>query len=171
VLILAVLFYATPNVKQPKFKWVSFGSIVALLIWAIATVGFGFYVTNFGNYSATYGSLAGVILFLLWIWISNNALLFGVELDAELERGRQLQGGIAAEETLQLPPRGTKASEKKADKRAADILRGYELRKAHEGVDYSDDRSGDNDDKRDHNGSGSGSRTAGSTAVGSGKAD
>ncbi|MFC0681441.1 YihY/virulence factor BrkB family protein [Lysobacter korlensis] len=166
VFVLALLYYAAPNVKQPKFKWVSVGSLVALLIWALATLGFGFYVSNFGNYDATYGSLGGVIAFLLWIWISNNALLFGVELDSELERGRQLQGGIAAEEMLQLPPRGTKKSEKMADQRAADILHGYRLRKAHEGKDYSDD---DNGGDQDHNGDENGSQTAGATAVNAGK--
>jgi membrane protein len=145
VFVLALLYYSTPNVKQPKFKWVSVGSIVALLVWALATVGFAFYVSNFGNYDATYGSLGGVIAFLLWIWISNNALLFGVELDSELERGRELQGGLEAEEFLQLPPRGTKKSDKAADKRAEDVLKGYQLRKAHEGKDYS----GDDDDKKD----------------------
>jgi membrane protein len=144
VFVLALLYYSTPNVKQPKFKWVSVGSIVALLVWALATVAFGFYVTNFGSYDETYGSLGGVIAFLLWIWISNNALLFGAELDSELERGRQLQGGLAAEEMLQLPPRGVKKSEKAADSRAADVLKGYQLRKAHEGADYRDGDNGDN---------------------------
>jgi membrane protein len=142
VFVLALLYYAAPNVKQPKFKWVSVGSIVALLVWALATVAFGFYVSNFSNYDATYGSLGGVIAFLLWIWISNNALLFGVELDSELERGRQLQGGIAAEENLKLPPRGTKKSDKMADSRAADVLHGYQLRKQHEGTDYSEENGG-----------------------------
>jgi membrane protein len=160
VFVLALLYYATPNVKQPKFKWVSIGSIVALLVWALATLGFGFYVSNFGNYDKTYGSLGGVIAFLLWIWISNNALLFGAELDSELERGRQLQGGLPAEEFLQLPPRGTKKSEKAADSRAADVLKGYQLRKAHEGKDYSDD---DNGGGRDHNGGQKGSDSAGAT--------
>ncbi len=166
VFVLALLYYATPNVKQPKFKWVSIGSVVALLVWALATLGFGFYVSNFGNYDKTYGSLGGVIAFLLWIWISNNALLFGAELDSELERGRQLQGGLPAEEFLQLPPRGTKKSEKAADKRAADVLKGYQLRKAHEGKDYSDDekKSGNDDDDR-HRGGGEAVNSSGSTAA------
>ncbi|WIB13953.1 YihY/virulence factor BrkB family protein [Curtobacterium sp. MCPF17_052] len=103
VVIIAVLYYWSPNVKQPKFTWVSGGSIIALLIWIIASVGFGFYVGNFSNYNATYGSLGGVIVFLLWIWITNNALLFGAEFDAEIERGRELQAGIKAEEDIQLP--------------------------------------------------------------------
>ncbi|MCL3862793.1 YihY/virulence factor BrkB family protein [Actinotalea sp. K2] len=128
VLTLAILYYATPNVKQPKMRWISVGSVVALVIWALATVAFGFYVGNFGNYDATYGALAGVIIFLLWLYITNNALLFGAEIDAEMERGRQLQAGIEAEETIQLPPRATKASDKKHEKYAADVARGRELR-------------------------------------------
>jgi membrane protein len=131
VVAVAILFHATPNVRQPKFRWISVGALVALLVWALASVAFGFYVTTFASYDATYGSMAGVIVFLLWLWISNLALLFGAELDAELERGRQLQGGIAAEETIQLPPRDTKASEKKQAKAAEDVARGRALRLAH----------------------------------------
>ena len=91
VLAVAVLYYATPNVKQPKFRWISVGAAFAILIWIVASVLFGLYVANFGSYNKTYGTLAGVIVFLLWLWITNLALLFGAELDAELERGRQLQ--------------------------------------------------------------------------------
>jgi membrane protein len=106
--IIALLYYATPNVKQPKFRWLSMGAVVALVVWVVASVGFGFYVANFGSYDKTYGALAGVVVFLLWLWITNVALLFGAEFDAELERGRELQAGLPAEETIQLPPRGTK---------------------------------------------------------------
>lgn len=130
VVAIAVLYHATPNVRQPKFRWISVGAAVALLVWALASVAFGFYVTTFASYDATYGSLAGVVVFLLWLWISNLALLFGAELDAELERGRQLQGGIEAEETLQLPPRDTRASEKKQAKKAQDVARGRALRRS-----------------------------------------
>jgi membrane protein len=140
IILVALLYYAAPNIKQPKFRWMSVGALVALIVWALVSVGFGFYVTNFSNYSNTYGSLAGVIIFLLWLWISNLALLFGAELDSELERGRELQAGIHAEETVQLPPRETKRSEKAAEKRAEDVLRGRELRKAHEGRDYTADK-------------------------------
>lgn len=105
ILMVAVLYYATPNVKQPHFRWVSLGSIAAVLVLAVATVGFGFYVSNFANYDRTYGSLGGVIVFLLWLWIANLALLFGAEFNSELERGRQLQGGIRAEDTLRLETR------------------------------------------------------------------
>ncbi|WP_024287528.1 YihY/virulence factor BrkB family protein [Cellulomonas sp. KRMCY2] len=129
VTIVAVLFYATPNVRQPRFRWISVGAVVAILVWAAATVGFGFYVGSFGRYETTYGALGGVIVFLLWLWITNNALLFGAELDAELERGRQLQAGITAEESIQLPPRDTAASAKRQAKRDYDIARGRALRR------------------------------------------
>ena len=99
VLIVALLYYATPNVKQPKFRWISVGAVVAILTWVLASAAFGFYVANFSSYNKTYGSLAGVIVFLLWLWITNLALLFGAELDAELERGRELQAGMPAEES------------------------------------------------------------------------
>ncbi|WP_263054966.1 YihY/virulence factor BrkB family protein [Curtobacterium sp. RIT-PI-V] len=133
IVVVAVLYYWSPNVKQPKFTWVSGGSILALLIWIIASVGFGFYVGNFSNYNATYGSLGGVIVFLLWIWITNNALLFGAEFDAELERGRQLQAGIRAEEDIQLPERDTRQIEKQDEKRAQDVLEGIRIRQGADG--------------------------------------
>ncbi|WFR68044.1 YihY/virulence factor BrkB family protein [Curtobacterium flaccumfaciens] len=128
IIIIAVLYYWAPNVKQPKFTWVSGGSILALTIWIVASVGFGFYVGNFSNYNATYGSLGGVIVFLLWIWITNNALLFGAEFDAEIERGRELQAGIGAEEDIQLPERDTRQIEKQDEKRAQDVLDGIKIR-------------------------------------------
>src|SRR6185503_3277116 len=90
VLIVALLYYATPNVKQPRFRWISIGAAFAVVVWVVASVAFGFYVGHFGSYNKTYGSLAGVIVFLLWLWITNLALLLGAELDAELERARQL---------------------------------------------------------------------------------
>jgi membrane protein len=130
VVVLAILYYATPNIRQPKFKWMSFGAAAALVVWALASVAFAFYVANFSKYNSTYGSIGGVIVFLLWVWISNNALLFGAELDSELERGRQLQAGLEAEETLQLPPRDTRQSDKKADKHAKDVLMGRQLRRS-----------------------------------------
>lgn len=128
VLMVAVLYYGTPNVKQPKFKWVSVGSIIALLVLALTTLGFSFYVSNFGSYQQTYGAIAGVIIFLLWLWLANLSLLFGAEFDAELERGRELQAGLEAEETVQLPPRDTKAAEKKRDKQIGLVDKGRELR-------------------------------------------
>ncbi|WP_258058717.1 YihY/virulence factor BrkB family protein [Arthrobacter sp. B1805] len=128
VLMIAVLYYGSPNVKQPKFRWMSLGGFIALIVLAVTTAGFSLYVANFGNYNKTYGAIAGVIVLLLWIWLANLSLLFGVEFDAEMERGRQLQGGIKAEETIQLPPRDTKAAEKKHDKQLKLVNEGRELR-------------------------------------------
>ncbi|MFP7832558.1 YihY/virulence factor BrkB family protein [Marisediminicola sp. LYQ134] len=129
VLMIAILYYATPNVKQPKFRWLSTGALIALVVLVIASVGFAFYVATFANYDSNYGSLGGVVVFLLWLWIANIALLFGAEFDAELERGRQLQGGIAAEENIQLPPRGTKKSEKAAALERKDVELGRDIRR------------------------------------------
>jgi membrane protein len=103
--MFAGLYYVAPNVKQPHFRWVSPGGIVAVLLWIVASLLFGLYVANFGSYNATYGALGGAIGFLVWLWISNIALLLGAELDAELERQRELEAGLPAEEELQLPPR------------------------------------------------------------------
>ena len=96
----------------------------------IASALFGLYVSQFSNYNKTYGSLAGVIIFLLWLWITNLALLFGAELDAEMERGRQLQAGIPAEHELQLPPRDTRVIDKTDAKDARDIEQGEQLRRS-----------------------------------------
>lgn len=131
ILAVAILYYATPNVKQPKFKWISSGAAVGIIVWILATIAFGFYVANFSSYNKTYGSLAGAIVFLLWLWITNLALLFGAELDSELERGRQLQAGIVAEERLQLPPRDTRVSDKNEKKDAAAVEQGRRLRESH----------------------------------------
>ena len=128
VLVVALLYYFTPNVRQPRFRWVSVGAVLAIVTWALASVGFGLYVANFSSYDKTYGSLAGVIVFLLWLWLTNLSLLFGAELDAELERGRELQSGIAAEESIQLPPRDDRNLEKQAAKERKDIQRGRDLR-------------------------------------------
>jgi len=128
VVIVALLYYATPNVKQPKFKWVSVGAVFAIVIWVIASVAFAFYVANFGSYNKTYGSLAGVIVTLLWLWITNIALLLGAEIDSELERGRELQAGLPAEDELQLPARDTRNIKKKAEKEQEDIERGRDIR-------------------------------------------
>jgi membrane protein len=103
--VVASLYYIAPNVRQPRFRWVTPGGILAVLIWVIASVGFGFYVAHVGSYNATYGTLGGVISFLVWLWISNIALLLGAEFDSELERERELKAGLPAEHELKLPPR------------------------------------------------------------------
>ena len=145
IVVIAILYYATPNVRQPKFRWMSLGSLIALLIFVLASVGFGFYVGNFSNYNKTYGAIGGVIVMLLWLWILNMSLLFGAEFDAEMERGRQLQAGIEAEETLQLPPRDTKKSDKLQEKEEEDVRLGRELREK-----YSEQGNGQDDSDR-HN--------------------
>ncbi|MDV8147542.1 YihY/virulence factor BrkB family protein [Arthrobacter sp. B10-11] len=129
---IAILYYATPNVKQPKFRWMSMGSAIAVVVFLLASLAFGFYVANFNSYNKTYGAIGGVIIALLWLWILNMSLLFGAEFDAETERGRQLQAGIEAEETIQLPPRDTKQSDKLQVKEEEDIRRGRDLRERHD---------------------------------------
>ena len=121
VLMVALLYYATPNVKQPKFRWVSIGAALAIVTWIVLSAAFGFYVANFSSYDKTYGSLAAVIVFLLWLWLTNLALLFGAELDAELERGRELQSGVAAEENIQLPARDDRNIKKSEKKEQEDV--------------------------------------------------
>jgi membrane protein len=103
--MFAFLYHLAPNVRQPSFRWVTPGGIVAVLLWILASAGFALYVANFGSYNKTYGSLGGVIVFLVWLWISNIAVLLGAEFDAELERARELEAGLPAERELQLPPR------------------------------------------------------------------
>jgi membrane protein len=105
-LMFALLYWAAPNVKQPGFRWISPGSILAVAIWLIASAGFAFYVSNFSNYNKTYGSLGGVIVFLVWLWVSNVAVLLGAEFDAELQRERELQSGRDCGDPI-LPPRDT----------------------------------------------------------------
>ncbi len=118
VVMVALLYYFTPNIQQPKFRWISVGSATAIVVWVLASALFGFYVASFGSYAKTYGAMASVIVLLLWVWITNIALLLGAEIDSELERARQLQAGIKAEDVLQLPPRDTAQTEKAAEKEA-----------------------------------------------------
>ncbi|GAA4426777.1 YihY/virulence factor BrkB family protein [Georgenia halophila] len=131
IIAIALLYWATPNVRQPKFRWISTGAVIAIVVAILASVALGLYFANFGSYNQTYGSLAGVIMALLWIWLMNVALLLGAEFDAELERSRELQSGIPAEENIQLPARDTKASDKKAAKTREDLARGRALRRSH----------------------------------------
>jgi membrane protein len=103
--IFAFLYYIGPNVKQPGFKWVSPGGVVAVVLWIVASAAFAFYVSNFGSYSKTYGSMAAVIIFLVWLWITNIVMLLGAELNAEIERGRQIEGGHPPDREPFLPVR------------------------------------------------------------------
>jgi len=97
-LMFALLYWAAPNVKQPGFRWVSPGGILAVVGWLIASGAFAFYVGSFGSYNKTYGALGGVIVFLVWLWISNIMILLGAEFNAELERGRAIQAGMRPED-------------------------------------------------------------------------
>jgi membrane protein len=113
--MFAILYWASPNVKQPGFRWLSPGGIFAVVLWVIASAAFAFYVANFGSYNKTYGALAGVIIFLVWLWISNIAVLLGAELNAELERGRRIEAGHPSEKEPFVEPRDTR----KLDRRDA----------------------------------------------------
>jgi membrane protein len=106
---VGLLFWASPNVRQPSFLWITPGGFLTVVVWVVASLGFAFYVANFGSYNKTYGSLAGVIIFLVWLWISNIVLLLGAELDAELERGRRMAAGESDGEDPVAPPRDTRA--------------------------------------------------------------
>jgi membrane protein len=103
--MFAVLYYIAPNVRQPRLRWITPGGVVAVLMWLVVSAGFGVYVANFASYDKTYGSLGGVIIFLVWLWLSNLAVLFGAEFDAELERSRELAAGLPAEDSILLPER------------------------------------------------------------------
>ncbi|MFI5972482.1 YihY/virulence factor BrkB family protein [Streptomyces sp. NPDC051452] len=105
--MIAILYWATPNAKVKGFKWITPGSLLALLIWMIASAGFAFYVANFASYNKTYGTMAGVIVFLVWLWISNLAILLGLEFDAETVRQRAIAGGHPPEAEPYTQPRDT----------------------------------------------------------------
>jgi membrane protein len=109
--MFALLYWAAPNVKHPKFRWVSPGGILAVIAWVIASLAFAFYVANFGSYNKTYGALAAPIVFLVWLWISNVVILLGAEFNAELERGRAIEAGHPEEREPFVEPRDTRKME------------------------------------------------------------
>ncbi|HZK15376.1 MAG TPA: YihY/virulence factor BrkB family protein, partial [Solirubrobacterales bacterium] len=101
-----VLYYASPNVRLRGFAWVTPGSLIALVVWALASAGFALYVANFGSYDKTYGTLGGLIVLLVWFWITNLAILFGHQLNSERERSAEIEEGLPrAEREIQLEPR------------------------------------------------------------------
>jgi membrane protein len=106
--MIAILYWACPNAKVKGFRWITPGSFLALLIWMIASAAFAFYVANFASYNKTYGTMAGVIVFLVWLWISNLAILLGLEFDAETVRQRAIAGGHPAESEPYTQPRDTR---------------------------------------------------------------
>ena len=106
ILMVNLLYYSTPNVKLRGFKWVTPGSILAIVVWALASALFAFYVANFSSYDKTYGTLAGLVVLLLWFWITNLAILFGHQMNAERERSTEIEEGQPrAEKEIQLEPR------------------------------------------------------------------
>lgn len=106
VLMVAVLYAATPNVDQPRFRWLTPGAALAIVTWLAASALFGLYVSTLGSYNATYGTLGGVVILLVWLWITNVALLVGAYVDVEIERERELDAGhVAAREEIQRPHR------------------------------------------------------------------
>ncbi|MEV7830922.1 YihY/virulence factor BrkB family protein [Streptomyces subrutilus] len=107
--MIALLYWAAPNAKGRGFKWITPGSLLALLIWMAASAGFAFYVANFASYNKTYGTVAGVIIFLVWLWITNLAILLGLEFDAEMTRQRAIAGGMPKDEEPYVRPRDTRA--------------------------------------------------------------
>jgi membrane protein len=113
MLMLAILYWSAPNAKPAGFRWISPGSVVAVLLWVIASAGFALYVANFSSYDKTYGTLGGVIVFLVWMWITNIAVLLGAEINVETERARELQAGVpGAEEEIQAPYRDVPKEER-----------------------------------------------------------
>jgi len=117
--MLAVLYWSSPNAKPAGFRWVSPGSVVAVVVWILASVAFAFYVAEFASYNKTYGALGGVIVFLVWLWITNIAILLGAELNAEMERSREIESGVpGAEEELKAPYRDEPKSRRESAARS-----------------------------------------------------
>jgi membrane protein len=106
LLAFSWVYYVTPDVEQRSFRWVTPGALVGVLLWIAASLAFSAYVSNFGGISATYGSFAAAIVLIIWLWLTNVAMLFGAELNAEIERDKQIDEGTPIEETLDMPERG-----------------------------------------------------------------
>jgi membrane protein len=119
-LMFALLYWASPNAKTGGFRWVTPGGVVGVLLWVVASAAFAFYVANFGSYNKTYGAMAGVIVFLIWLWVSNIAILLGAEFNAELERGRRIQAGHPPDREPFVEPRDTR---KMSDEARAEVER------------------------------------------------
>jgi hypothetical protein len=113
VVMLGIIYYASPNVKMRGFKWVTPGSLVEMVVWSVASAAFAFYVANFGSYNKTYATLAGLVVLLMWMWITNLAILFGHQLNAERERSAEIAEGVPrAEKEIQLEPRDAPKEQK-----------------------------------------------------------
>jgi membrane protein len=103
--VVAILYYTTPNVRPPSLRWITPGAVLSLVAWIVLSAAFAVYLANFGSYNKTYGTLGAAITFLVWLWFTNTAILIGAQIDAEIERERELAAGIDAEERIQLPLR------------------------------------------------------------------
>ncbi len=106
--MFAILYWAAPNVKHPGFRWITPGGLLAVVVWLAASALFAVYVAAFSSYNKTYGALAAVVVFLVWLWISNIAVLLGAELNAELERGRRIEAGQPPDREPFVEPRDTR---------------------------------------------------------------
>lgn len=129
VCLIALLYRATPNVRQPRFRWLSVGAVLAIVVVAGASAAFAWYLTAFADYDRVYGSLAGAVVFLVWLWLVNGGLLIGAAFDAELERARELQAGAHAEDRILLEPRDTTRMARNAERVAAERERARRLRR------------------------------------------
>lgn len=105
MMLLAMLYWAAPNARHAGFRWITPGSVLAVLLWIVVSAGFAFYIAHFNTYDRTYGTLGGVIVFLVWLWLTNVAVLLGAELDAELSRARAIAAGLPPRAEPYLPLR------------------------------------------------------------------
>ena len=133
--LVAALYYVTPNLRHQRVRWVTLGATFTVVVWMTATALFALYVATVGQYDRVYGWLGGGLVLLLWLWISNLVLVLGAEVDAELVRARQLGAGMAAEEAILLPARDTARTLTLARQRAEDVARARALRDLARGSD------------------------------------
>lgn len=138
LLVLALLYYFTPNVKRPRFQWFSPGTITAMLILGLSLAGFSIYLSNFATYSATYGAIGGVIVLIIACWVSNIALILGALVDIEFIRLRQLRTGMPAAEEVQLPLRDATLVARKSLSNYRDLVQAQEIRIKHGGDPLQD---------------------------------
>jgi len=128
--MIGVLYYATPNVRHDRLRWVSWGAAFAIVTWGLATLAFAVYVMTVGTYDRVYGWIGGGLAILVWLYITNLVLVIGAEVDGEVVRIRQLTAGIPAEETIQLAARDTTRTLMLARQRAGDVADGRAIRES-----------------------------------------
>lgn len=128
--MIAILYWATPNVQRRHVRWISVGASVALLVWVVTTALFGWYVIGFGTFERNYGVFGGAVAFLMWVWLSNLAMVFGAVLDSEVERVRQLRAGVHAAVFLALPLRDDRMLRRNREQREGDVRASSALARA-----------------------------------------